>query len=205
MSKVIRDYFPCGTLARVFAFPFQMLACRSCFIDCLRAIVGESAPAVRGSTSSLVRSTGRRRRNRSPARTYATALTKPIDYAFQREKREEDRGPFKPFDKTSQKPLGSDLTAKVREQLDQKVTPKQEKELSIELKWLRDPLKLAGHVRQTLRSNDLEKALALCRMASREGQYIVSWNHVIDWLMSRRDVKSAFKIYNEVRRTDSVG
>jgi hypothetical protein len=67
-----------------------------------------------------------------------------------------------------------------------------------QLKHLKDPLKLAEHVRATLREDDFETALAVVRAASKDTQCIVSWNHLIDWQLSRGKMNGAIKTYNEV-------
>jgi hypothetical protein len=67
-----------------------------------------------------------------------------------------------------------------------------------QLKHLQDPLKLAQHVRETLREDDFESALAIVRAASKDNQCIVSWNHLIDWQLSKGKMKDAIKTYNEV-------
>jgi hypothetical protein len=67
-----------------------------------------------------------------------------------------------------------------------------------QLKYLKDPLKLAEHVRKILRDDDFESALALVRAASKDTQCIVSWNHLIDWQLSRQKMNGAIKTYNEV-------
>lgn len=72
--------------------------------------------------------------------------------------------------------------------------------LKLELRYLRDPLKLADHVRHTLRGNDVDKALGLCRMASKDMACTVSWNHCVDWHMARGKVVDAMKIYNEMKK-----
>lgn len=74
------------------------------------------------------------------------------------------------------------------------------KALRTELKYLSDPLKLAEHVRYTLRCNKPEKALDLCRLASKQQEVIVSWNHCIDWHMSHNKIDEAIKIYNEMKK-----
>jgi hypothetical protein len=65
---------------------------------------------------------------------------------------------------------------------------------------LGDPLKLADTVRVLLRQEHFEKAQDIVRSASVGSvQYIVSWNHLIDWQMSRGKVNGAMKTYQEVR------
>lgn len=69
-----------------------------------------------------------------------------------------------------------------------------------ELEWLPDRLKLAQHVHYTLRCNDPEKALNLCRLASKNEEVIVSWNHVVDWYMRNGRFDDALKTYNEMKK-----
>ncbi|GAB7351474.1 hypothetical protein MBLNU459_g2130t3 [Dothideomycetes sp. NU459] len=80
------------------------------------------------------------------------------------------------------------------------VSPQQERALKQELRYLKDPLKHADHVRHVLRGNDFDKALALCRMASKQMECVVSWNHCINWLLVRKDVIKALKLYNEMKK-----
>ena len=67
-----------------------------------------------------------------------------------------------------------------------------------QLKHLKDPLKLAEHVRENLREDDFDSALAIVRAASKDTQCTVSWNHLIDWQLSKYKMKDAIKTYNEV-------
>lgn len=77
---------------------------------------------------------------------------------------------------------------------------KRRKELETELLWLPDPLKLAENTIGLLRKDDDEKALELIRMASKRSQCTVSWNHVIDYEMSKERVQKAERIYNEMKK-----
>ena len=70
--------------------------------------------------------------------------------------------------------------------------------LETELRYLNDPLKLAKNTLELLRRNDHVKALELVRLASRKMPCIVSWNHIIDYDMSKGKVAAAVKTYNEV-------
>ncbi|CAG8971324.1 hypothetical protein HYALB_00005942 [Hymenoscyphus albidus] len=67
-----------------------------------------------------------------------------------------------------------------------------------------DPLKLAEYIRKTLQRNDFETALAVVRAASRGLTCIVSWNHLIDWQMSKGKMKGALKTYNEMKKRGQV-
>lgn len=73
-----------------------------------------------------------------------------------------------------------------------------EKKVRRELQFLPDPLKLADHVRGVLKKGDVEKALALARIASKDMECVVSWNHIIGHLLSEKQVSAALKLYNEV-------
>jgi len=66
------------------------------------------------------------------------------------------------------------------------------------LKLLKDPLKLAEHVRKCLKDDDFDTTLATVRAASKNVQCTVSWNHLIDWQLSRGKMNAAIKTYNEV-------
>ncbi|KAI4810389.1 hypothetical protein E4T45_10778, partial [Aureobasidium sp. EXF-8846] len=63
-----------------------------------------------------------------------------------------------------------------------------------------DPLKLADHVRGVLKKGDVEKALGLTRIASKDMECVVSWNHIIGHLLSEKQVNAALKIYNEMKK-----
>ena len=69
--------------------------------------------------------------------------------------------------------------------------------LQLELRWLKDPVKLADHTVKLLREDDLTKALELVRLASKDVECTVSWNHLIDYEMSKARVAAAVKLYNE--------
>jgi hypothetical protein len=66
------------------------------------------------------------------------------------------------------------------------------------LKYLKDPLKLAEHVRRLLRGGDFDNTLVIVRAASKNVQCTVSWNHLIDWQLSKGKMNAAIKTYNEV-------
>ena len=75
--------------------------------------------------------------------------------------------------------------------------------MSQEAKYLVDPLKLAQGTVEKLRDHKLEEALALVRASDKalDGKgidSIVSWNHIIDWLMGQESPGEAWKIYQEV-------
>ncbi|KEF59916.1 uncharacterized protein A1O9_04764 [Exophiala aquamarina CBS 119918] len=71
---------------------------------------------------------------------------------------------------------------------------------------LTDRLKLANEVLRLLQKDQLLNALELCRASERSingappVDSVVSWNHVIDWLMMRRDTAQAWKVFNEMKK-----
>ena len=162
-----------------------MFECKACVFSCIRAIAGDSFPVLRRVASrrnqqhSSLTSYPRLRRYQS-TRTSLNDLT-PV--ATDRPKvtiRRHDSG------ETS-------AALKSRSSVDRRA-------LQTELRYLDDPLKLAEHVHYILRCNQPEKALELCRMASKTQGVVVSWNHCIDWLMSRGKFNSALKVYNEMKK-----
>lgn len=70
--------------------------------------------------------------------------------------------------------------------------------LELELRWLKDPVRLADHTVKLLRQDDFAKALEIVRLASKDVECTVSWNHLIDYEMSKARVSKAVKLYNEV-------
>jgi len=72
---------------------------------------------------------------------------------------------------------------------------------------LTDRVRLADEVLKSLQNDKLLKALDLCRASERsiDGtppvNSTVSWNHVIDWLMMRKDPGRAWSVFNEVRKS----
>jgi hypothetical protein len=73
------------------------------------------------------------------------------------------------------------------------------------LSYLKDPLKLADFIRSSLRDNgDFETAHKLVQAASKDIQCTVSWNHLIDYQLSKGKMNFAIKICNEVTCSISV-
>jgi hypothetical protein len=68
--------------------------------------------------------------------------------------------------------------------------------------YAKDPLKLAEYTRKALRGDAFETAIAVVRAASKSLPCTVSWNHLIDWQMSKGRMNAALKTYNEVRETE---
>ena len=71
-------------------------------------------------------------------------------------------------------------------------------DLEQEARYLRDPVKLAGSTLGLLRRDEHDKALEIVRIASRTTACVVSWNHLIDYHVTKGRVAESLKIYNEV-------
>jgi hypothetical protein len=66
------------------------------------------------------------------------------------------------------------------------------------LKFLKDPLLLAGHIRKCLQDDNFDTAQETVRAASKDVQCTVSWNHLIEWQLSKGKMNAALHTYNEV-------
>lgn len=162
-----------------------MFECRACLSRTLRAIAGDALNA---------RSIGRTRppnltprRTTPPIRRAASTSAATKNTSVLQTSNGDDFGDGDSVDT-------ADATAEKR------LARKGEKALRTELQYLSDPLKLAEHVHYTLRCRKPEKALNLCRLASKERQVIVSWNHCVDWYMTNNQPDEAIKIYNEMKK-----
>ena len=80
-----------------------------------------------------------------------------------------------------------------------------------QLQWLQDPLKLANAVMDRLRIGADQQALELIRGSEKSvyvdgvkkgGQIdnVVSWNHVMEFYMHKRNPQEALKVYNEMKK-----
>ncbi|KAI0180111.1 hypothetical protein GGR52DRAFT_529828 [Hypoxylon sp. FL1284] len=69
-----------------------------------------------------------------------------------------------------------------------------------ELQYLNDPFLVARFVRQTLGNGDFEKAALVTRGASKNMKVVVSWNHLIDYLLRNDRIHAAIKLYNDMKK-----
>lgn len=68
-----------------------------------------------------------------------------------------------------------------------------------EMQYLRDPFRLADHVQKLLQHGEVQRAYDLVLVSANEGsRNIVSWNHLMDYHMSKGKVSDALKYYNQV-------
>ncbi|KAL8285281.1 hypothetical protein RB600_009641 [Gaeumannomyces tritici] len=63
-----------------------------------------------------------------------------------------------------------------------------------------DPFKIARHVQAAIARGRFEEALLLTRKASKVGQLTVSWNHLIEHLLTTQRLHAALKLYNEMKK-----
>ena len=73
-----------------------------------------------------------------------------------------------------------------------------------ELRYLQDPLELAQFVRAELNKDKVEEMKQLVQMASHSMACVVSYNHIIDYYLSKSQVTRALKVYNDVRTPRSL-
>lgn len=149
-----------------------MLECRACVLRCIRAIAGDTVQTQHVRQTRLL---------------LTPSLTRPIRRAASTALATKQDG-IAELEKSSAFPKSG------------KLSNYKERDLKVELKYLGDPVKLAEHVHYTLRCNKPEKALDLCRLASKQEEVIVSWNHCVDWYMSQGKIDDAIKIYNEMKK-----
>ena len=177
----------------------MMFNCRSCLRHALRAVIDESRHRL---TDAAPKAQSTRF-----ARSFASSVHKPARVlAVTRTK--DDSKPRKPYQRSShakesiltqdQSDLFLDL---IRKPTDQQSRSAQSSAIR-ELQWHKDRFKLADYVRARLKDAGTERflnTLALVRLASTSlGSCTVSWNHLIDYLVSQRAPRAAIKIYNEV-------
>lgn len=181
-----------------------MLRCQDCIRKCLRPFIGDYAlpgsSPIRGQ-SSFARDSQPFNRNYPSYRNYSSTLAPYIerdqaeDYTSSR--------PRKPTPSANQEKPQSRTKQRQEWFNSRGVTPVAKKRLEPanirkHLRFLRDPVKLADDVRRMLREDDFETALEVVKAASRDMQCIVSWNHIIDWQVSKHKLTAALKTYNDV-------
>lgn len=159
-----------------------MLRCNACIRRCIRAVFSDVLNTPRLPTVIGPFSTSKASLRTPPwqRRRYATAAT-----AVQELSQRTDAPP--PYQVRSRRNefVGKDEEFK-RTELEQ------------ELRYLKDPAKLADHTVSLLRQDDHDKALEIVRMGSKRMACTVSWNHLVDYEMSKGRVNKAMKLYNEV-------
>ncbi|KAI8936886.1 hypothetical protein NX059_006122 [Plenodomus lindquistii] len=69
-----------------------------------------------------------------------------------------------------------------------------------ELRYLQDPLELAEFVSKELRKDKVDEMLQLVIMASHSMECVVSWNHIVDYYLTKGRVNDALKVYNDMKK-----
>jgi pentatricopeptide repeat protein len=172
-----------------------MLECRSCALRCMRAIAGDAAFARQPLQPRLLLTPQLHQRSSRRAASTIAAQQDVTRDAFD-EAIEFDEVPHVPErERAVVTPTAVQLTKRAKG-----IEIENKKALDMELRYLKDPLKLSEHVKYTLRCNKPNKALDLCRLASKTMSCVVSWNAVIDWLMRANKINEALKVYNEMKK-----
>ena len=192
-----------------------MFACTACTRRCLRAIASDALDArssplttrhvkvatcsrpSRRSTPWLAKSYG----SASPAdeflhkeQDYNTGLVTALDQNDAKTQRWQE--PFRQtFGEDTKPPAES---AKDWETRDTRYRDPARLALQEELRFLKDPLKLAEHTVRLLHKGETEKAYELVKLSSKSLACTVSWNHLMDYEMSKERAANAMRIYNDV-------
>ena len=170
-----------------------MLTCHACMKRCLGTLIGDSAVFPSAFRSAFDIRTGRRRQN------YATSSD------LVRRQRELQPPSSRQVQVYKYKTALAPRSDNRKQWLDSRGVrpsktskPPADKIIDQHLVYLKDPLKLAGFIRETLRDGDFETAQKIVRAASKDVQCIVSWNHLVNWQVTQGKLNAAIKTYNEV-------
>ena len=186
-----------------------MLRCNACIRRTLTFVVDDAWTLQHRSTRTAPRSrtrllTHRQLGSRNQYQSYATATSSAIqseEYTDNRYARNPARSTPDPRQiegKAFTPPWRTPNGLKIIKSTELDIPPS-EVAVQREIRWLRDPLKLADRVAELLGEGNYSTALAIARASSKDLQCTVSWNHLVDFNMAQGKVKEAVKTYNEVR------
>lgn len=167
-----------------------MFECRSCALRCMRAVAGDAAVARQPLQQRLLLTPHLQQRPSRRAASTAATQQSYVGDAF-------DHPTENDGDSSA---AASAVPTQIPQQRRKATEIENKKHLELELRYLKDPFKLSEHVKYTLKCDKPDKALDLCRLASKTMSCVVSWNAVIDWHMRNTKVNEAFKIYNEMKK-----
>ncbi|KAF2139344.1 uncharacterized protein K452DRAFT_254647 [Aplosporella prunicola CBS 121167] len=178
-----------------------MLSCRLCLGHSLRAVT--QRPPLTSPANALARLATRRPINGQrlaalspPCRSYATAEL-AVDALS-----EADRSyvPYEYSQKAAERKKV--LVGNLHRNLKNRELDPDETAFNVKLlkRINNDPLKLADFVNTRLRFDDVSRTIAVVRFASKYMNCVVSWNHVINHIMSLHRVPEAMKIYNDMKK-----
>jgi len=172
-----------------------MLECGSCTLRCMRAIAGDAAFARPPLQQRLLLTPQLHQRSSRRAASTTAAQQHVTRDAFDEAMEFDEVPAVSERERAVVTPRAVQLTKRAKG-----IEIENKKSLDIELRYLKDPLKLSEHVKYTLRCNKPDKALDLCRLASKTMSCVVSWNAVIDFLMRSYKINEALKVYNEMKK-----
>ncbi|KAI1085837.1 hypothetical protein F5B20DRAFT_21137 [Whalleya microplaca] len=69
-----------------------------------------------------------------------------------------------------------------------------------QLQYMKDPLHIANHVKNTLDKGRFDDAALIVRKASAYTKLVVSWNHLIDYQLREGRLHAALKLFNEMKK-----
>lgn len=72
-----------------------------------------------------------------------------------------------------------------------------------ELQHMDDPWKIAQYVERALANDRFDEALLLIKTAGKDRQVVVAWNHLINYLLGKQQLKNAIKLFNDVSTSNS--
>ncbi|KAM6526354.1 hypothetical protein FSOLCH5_002470 [Fusarium solani] len=112
---------------------------------------------------------------------------------------------------TSRMPSGTDvlkaeIDPAVKEQEEEngvsekKTRERLERNVLKELHYLQDPYKIAERVQAALEKDKYDEALFMTQKASKDYAVVVSWNHLIGYMLKKQQLRKAIKLYNEMKK-----
>lgn len=178
-----------------------MFNCSACMERCLHGLIGNSsisAPSIRTSVvaaTALGRDLSRNYGTSSASSANSSRPPKQYDSSshYSQTQPRYNARPNSEREPRDSKPGGFQLRRK-----DYRLEKTMHGVLSKHPVYGSDPVKLAEYARKALKGDDFETALAVVRAASKGLSCTVSWNHLIDWQMSKGKMNAALKTYNEV-------
>ena len=202
-----------------------MLTCHGCMRQCLQTIIGDSALLTAASRPTLTSSFNNVSLRRSYTGTSYERSRAGQEASRGRTENDRPNERKRTGDVSKRSGFGGDSSSKTQQPfrkghqdavsprtierkkwLDSRgirptSSPKKEtteREIRQHLTYLSDPLKLTDFVRQTLRRDEFDFAEELVRSASKNTKCVVSWNHLVEWQLSKGKMNAALSTYNEV-------
>ncbi|KAL7786700.1 hypothetical protein V8C37DRAFT_391764 [Trichoderma ceciliae] len=69
-----------------------------------------------------------------------------------------------------------------------------------QLQHMDDPWHIAQYVEDCLAKDRFEEALLLTKLAGKDRQVVVAWNHLINHLLGKQQLRDAIKLYNDMKK-----